>query len=342
MGGSTINSQLARAACIARPDLPARTLARVLMQQNPGCWATLNAARMCVQFVRGKCISRSKVPATSAIPRIKSTCPTEPWNPTKYLPKSDERSFTPFEVSVDRDTRVLVLSDIHMPYHSMTALTATLKHGKARDCRMILLNGDTLDFHRLSRFQKDPRARNAKQEIEAVVQFLDALDEWFPKARKIWKDGNHDERYAHYQSAMAPEITDIISDVAGLEKLLELRDRGWDYVTDKRPIYLGKLPVIHGHEYPTPVLGPVNAARGLFLRTKESALVSHHHQTSEHTETTISEKIITTWSIGCLCDLHPAYAVFNKWNQGFAEIELTKTGNYQVQNKRVHCGKILN
>lgn len=338
----SINTRIARAAAQKHPDLPSRTLARSLMAANPGAWPTLEAARSSVIRIRGRNAYNLRRSPSFAAHTVPSTAPRIPWNPTAYLPASEEKPFLPHQVTVDRDTRALVLSDIHLPYHNLAALTTAIEHGRTRDCRLVLLNGDTLDFHRLSRFQKDPRARSFKQEIAAANQLLDALDDLFPTARKIWKDGNHDERYDHYMASVAPEITEVVQQHAGLSQLLDLPGRGWEYVSEKRPIYLGKLPVIHGHEYPTPVLGPVNAARGLFLRTKESALVSHHHQTSEHTETTIREKIITAWSIGCLCDLHPMYARFNKWNHGFAEIELAKNGDYRVQNKRIHEGAILN
>ena len=70
-------------------------------------------------------------------------------------------------------------------------------------------------------------------------------------------------------------------------------------------------------------------------------MVSHHHQSSEHTETTLGDSIITAWSIGCLCELHPRYARFNKWNHGAANIEVT-ADSYQVHNYRIHEGRALN
>jgi predicted phosphodiesterase len=333
---------LVRAACAKWPHLPSRTLARKLCHENKGVWSTLDACRYAVQYRRGRATPSSRGKKKRCAEIIASTAPGVPWNPETYLPKSSEGSFLPHVVAVDRDTRALVLGDIHLPYHNLPALTATLEHGRKLDCRLVILNGDTLDFHRLSRFQKDPRARSAKAELAAANQLLDAIDELFPKARKIWKDGNHDERYDHYIAAHAEEVFDLIKEHASLPKLLELESRGWEYVSEKRPIYLGGLTLIHGHELPTPVIGPVNAARGLFLRTKASAMVSHHHQVSEHSEPDIRSKLITTWSLGCLCDLHPMYARFNRWAHGAATVELAKGGNFRVHNFRIQAGKLLN
>ena len=51
--------------------------------------------------------------------------------------------------------------------------------------------------------------------------------------------------------------------------------------------------------------------------------------------------IITTWSTGCLSDLHPAYAPFNSYNHGFANVELTGS-DFAVTNHRIHKGRLLN
>lgn len=333
-------SEVLDAACRKWPGVPSRTLARMCFEDpaNKGLFSNIEAARKGVLYRRGR-NGRShravRGGAGNAFPSIA-------WNPRKLLPVSDEQPFEPFRVTVERTTQVLVLGDIHIPYHNIPALECALKEGQRRGCKIILLNGDTLDFYRLSRFQKDPRKRGAKDEIARANQLLDAIDELFPKARKILKYGNHDERYDHYLQLNAPEIYQLVAEKCALEKLLELEERGWEVVADKRPIYLGELPVIHGHEYPTPVLGPVNAARGLFLRAKDCAMVNHHHQTSEHTETSIKGKMITTWSLGCLCDLHPEYARFNKWNHGAATVELTKEGDFSVHNFRIHEGRKLN
>lgn len=339
-----IGSRLIIEACKLYAYLPSRTLARKLFNENKGVWSSLERCRVSICYRRGR-YKRGPIGAENkryCRDIIASPTPNRPWNPAVYLPKSEEKPWLPHVVSVACDTRALILGDIHLPYHNMAALTAALEHGRKQDCRMVILNGDTLDFHHLSRFNKDPRARRPKEEIVAANQLLDAIDDLFPKALKIWKDGNHDERYDSYIASQAEEIFELVKEHASLPKLLELESRGWEYISEKRPIYLGGLTLIHGHEYPTPVLGPVNAARGLFLRAKESAMVNHHHQTSEHTEPTIREKIITTWSLGCLCELHPMYARFNKWNHGFATVQLAPSGKFQVANHRIHEGRLLN
>jgi len=78
----------------------------------------------------------------------------------------------------------------------------------------------------------------------------------------------------------------------------------------------------------------------LFTRAKVSAMQGHNHQTSEHTETDMNGKIVTTYSVACLSELHPLYLPLNKWNNGFALVEIDGK-EFHVQNKRIYKGKVL-
>lgn len=103
----------------------------------------------------------------------------------------------------------------------------------------------------------------------------------------------------------------------------------------------GKLFIVHGHELGRSIWSPVNAARGLYLRGKTTALAGHWHQTSEHNEKSMNMEIDVCWSVGCLCDLHPEYAPINKWNHGCAVAErVDNHGHFVLQNKKIYGTKI--
>jgi hypothetical protein len=112
-------------------------------------------------------------------------------------------------------------------------------------------------------------------------------------------------------------------------------------VGEKRIIKAGNLNIAHGHEFPSGIASPVNVARGLYLRAKANAICGHFHKNSEHSETDINGHMTTTWSVGCLCDLHPLYMPINSWNQGVALITIDEEGKVDVQNRRIKNGKIL-
>ena len=315
------------------PESPSLTLARKLFKEHPIVWSNVDSCRTTIRSMRGASGTYAREHKTNKkfFRELQ-----KPNNPMAKLPESSERVWQPFMLE---GKRIASLSDIHIPYHSLTALKPTLAWLKKFNPDVILLNGDTVDFYQLSRFEKDPRERSVADELAAAKQFLDYLKENFPKAKIIWKDGNHDERYQSYLRVKAPELLDVPE--FRFPRLMEFIQRGIGYVTAKQLIQVGEhLTILHGHEYATPVIGPVNAARGLFLRTKACALVGHHHQSSEHTEPTVQGKMITTWSQGCLCDLHPLYMPLNKWNHGFAIITNGDSG-FELENKRIINGKVM-
>lgn len=255
-------------------------------------------------------------------------------NPFK-LPESYADPFEPYIIS---QSKTLIISDLHFPYQDNEAITLALNYGLEKKVDCILINGDLLDFATISRHEKDFRHRSVAEEFEAVRTFLFALRENFPKAKIVFKLGNHDERWEKWLYVKAPELFDC-NDFQ-LEVLLKLGELRIDIVKDKRPIKIGKLTVLHGHEL-AGGSGGVNPARSTFLKTLENVLVGHYHKTSENTEATMYGDVITTRSMGCLCGMNPMYMPINKWNHGFAYVELDmKSGEYHLHNLRIIKGKI--
>ena len=250
------------------------------------------------------------------------------------LPESFEESFEHYHVP-KQYKNWLVLSDIHCPYHSIKALTECLNYGIQKNIDAILINGDGMDCYQLSKFNPDPRKRNFKEELDAFGQLLDILRGIAPV---FYKTANHEMRYEKLLITKAPELLGVAE--FELANLLHLGERKIEMIKDDRIIYVGKLPVIHGHEVHLAGVS-VNPARSLFLKTKKSALCGHLHQTSQHCETTIDGKLITTWSTGHLSDPHPLYARINKWNWGAARIEVDDEGNFEVINLRLQGNKLF-
>jgi predicted MPP superfamily phosphohydrolase len=108
-------------------------------------------------------------------------------NPYKF-PDSDEANFTPYKIKGHK--RILILSDIHVPYHSIEALTAAFDFAKKEKPDAILLNGDTIDCHRLSRFIKDPKKRNFALELDTFKELFAIIKKTF-NCKIYFKVGNH-------------------------------------------------------------------------------------------------------------------------------------------------------
>jgi hypothetical protein len=61
-----------------------------------------------------------------------------------------------------------------------------------------------------------------------------------------------------------------------------------------------------------------------------------------HTTNDVNDTMLTTWSFGCLCDLHPDWNPYADWNHGFALINIEKNGFFEVENRRIlQNGKIV-
>jgi len=200
------------------------------------------------------------------------------------------------------------------------------------------LNGDTIDCHRLSRFIKDPKKRNFKLELDTFKALFDVFEKEL-NCKIYFKIGNHEERYEHFLYEKAGELVGI--EEFEFTNIIKARARGIEIIGGKKPMKLNNLWGVHGHEYVGGISAPVNPARGLFLRSKVSCFQGHSHQTSSHVESRLSGESIATYSIGCLSELFPDYMPFNKWNHGFAEIDLDDNGqDYEFRNYRIKNGKV--
>src|SRR5712675_3222474 len=94
--------------------------ARILVNENPLLWKNAEAARSTLRYIAGKGGKKDAKRGTGT--RFMET-EDRPKNPYK-LPESDETKFETFILRGHK--RVAVLSDIHIPYHSIHAVSAAL------------------------------------------------------------------------------------------------------------------------------------------------------------------------------------------------------------------------
>lgn len=316
---------MARRLAQLHPDAPAQTLARRLVKEANGA-ITLHQARMRIQRQFGVQGEKNRKRCKPVAPREKRTA-----NHMLAMPKSMSEPWTPHIMRVTGP--VGILSDVHVPYHSEIAVAAAVGFLKEQNLAGLLLNGDIADFYAISRYMKDPTKRDFKGELEAVRSFLGWLRQEFPGIPMVLKLGNHEERWQHWLWQHAAEISDDRR--MSLTAWLDLKEHDIELVEDQRPVMLGKLPVLHGHELPKGMAAPVNVARGAWMRTLSTCLVGHSHRTSNHAESDMWHKETACWSTGCLCDLRPEYAKFNRWNWGFAMATVHDGGAFDLHNYRV-------
>lgn len=323
-------------------EMPTKTLARIMYKEHPLLFANLEDAMSRLRTIEGKSGGKKRKYTANKEMFLEGERPKNPY----ALPKSEEKEYLPYVI--EGPQRIAALFDVHAPYHSIEALTAALDFLSDKDITTLLIGGDFFDFYGMSRYAKDPDKRNTAEEIKIGVELLKTIFDELKPEKVVFKYGNHDERFEHYiwqKFAEIPQLTDFEEmKQINLETILRNRlgkDFPIDFVTDKRIIKAGNLNIVHGHEFPSGITSPVNIARGLYLRAKANTICGHSHKSSEHSETDINGKMITTWSVGSLCELHPLYMPINSWNHGVALITLDESGIVDVQNKRIKNGKIV-
>lgn len=323
---------IAEELCSRFLKTPSLTLAKKLFAEYPEVYNDTEHARTTIRTIRGKIGAKNKKELAD---KSLIDAKPRPLNPFA-LPKSYAKKRRHVEV---KGTKFLILCDVHIPYQDNEALSVAINEGVRQGCDAVILNGDALDCHMISDFVKDPRKRKFKDELYAMRQFVDTLRGQFPSAHIYYKEGNHEERYWRYMRVKAPELFDI--DAFDFASLCHLDKHNITWIDGKSKLNIGKLSIFHGHEFGKQFLPSVNVARGLFMKTKVSALCGHHHQTAEHNERDANGKFITCWGVGCLSELSPDYNPYSKYNHGFAIVEKGTNGNYSVKNLRIHEGQIL-
>lgn len=306
------------------PGLPSRALGRKLYAEKRQLFTCEDAAYQQIRIVRGTKGKHQRHYAT--------------FRESVDLPEADVFDYTPhFLEGMDR---LLVLSDVHLPFHDRRAIERAINEGVRRGCDAILLNGDMMDCYQLSRFDRTPGESLIKKEVEQMRQLFRHLRDKFPEAPITWKLGNHEKRLEIYLKTKAPELWDIGLPEFIFGRLTGAEEVGAEIISDKRIIVSGHLKWLHGHEYKAGFAEPVNPARGLFLRAKTTCAAGHWHQPSQHTEPILGGRHISTWSTGCLCQLNPKYMPLNKWRHGFAIQELFNGGNFHLHNLTILDGEL--
>lgn len=301
------------------PHLPTRTLARYVMHNyGPIFDGDLEKIRSMIRYQTGKTGEKNRENAKEIIKH----------NPSK-LPPTWRTKSEPYKL---QPGVWLVFGDVHVPFHEPTPIEAMIEYAKSEGIDGFLMNGDIQDCASVS-YWPSAQKRNFDAEIEVFIDFLDHMERAFPDVTKIYKPGNHEYRIPRYYQAKAPELIGLplqaVHDVLGFEY------RHIEFLDYHQMVLAGKLPIFHGHEFGR-LMTAVNPARGLFLKAKSWAMCGHCHRTSEHPARNVMGKLLTTWSLGCLCDLSPDYNPFgNDWNWGFAIVNVEKDGGFEVVNRRI-------
>lgn len=164
---------------------------------------------------------------------------------------------------------VLIVSDVHRPYHSKAGWDLLMQVGRALRPKHIVIIGDFADFYSVSAHDKNPeRAHHFDEELEDVEAGLDELDS-LGATDKLYIEGNHEDRLRRYLMK-SPELSGRrISTPA----LLHLGERGWEFVEYRDHAKRG--PIHYTHD--VGVAGRTAVYRALETY-QHSVVTGHNHR----------------------------------------------------------------
>ena len=211
---------------------------------------------------------------------------------------------------------VLVGSDFHIwPGGESVALRAFKKLAKELKPAAVILNGDVLDFPKISRHPPIgwESAPSPVEEIEAAQDHLNDIVQAIPRnCRKIWTLGNHDARFETRLATVASEYRNIKG--IHLSDHFPLWEKGWS-------VWINNEVVVK-HRWK----GGVHATHNNAVGSGKTMVTGHLHsqKVSPFTDYNGTRYGIDT---GCVADPdHKAFVDYTEdnpksWVSGFAVLK---------------------
>lgn len=124
--------------------------------------------------------------------------------------------------------KALLIPDVHIGHEDKKAYGLMLKVAKDIKVDEIVILGDFADFYAINSHGTHPQVIPMLiDEVESVKKRIDELDKLFPKAKKVFIEGNHEYRLERYLLKNCPALFGVTS----TEHLLELNKRpNWKFI----------------------------------------------------------------------------------------------------------------
>jgi len=238
--------------------------------------------------------------------------------------------------------RIVIISDIHFPYHDPIALTTALSFIKAQKPHTVIMNGDVVDHFAISKYCNESERVTGEFEVEVALAksfFKDLRKLVGPDATIIWNEGNHEVRLKQYIMANAPALAGL--ECLTMEGLYELDEYGIIYNHARNRgafinlggVNIGHFDVVSKHSAYT--------AKNLVDAHHTSIVQGHTHRLGVHYKTTLNGTVKGVEG-GCLCSTEPSYLDTCNWQQGLVLMERERGNDrYNITEVPIIEGKIL-
>lgn len=228
----------------------------------------------------------------------------------------EPREFVELKIdSVPDGARILVINDTQRPFHDPLTLEAIERFWDDLKPDYEIYNGDIADFYDISSFDRNPTRRfNLQDELDECKGWLRHRAERNPKARRIFIEGNHEDRLRRWLWKYGKDLAQLRAlDVPKLLGFEELGIEGLKYMSVID--FLG-YRIEHGYKASASKAYPINVSRYMAIATGSSGLCGHTHRFSMYawSDASGSHSYIEN---GCLSRFDLEYAPFPNWQQAF-------------------------
>lgn len=174
--------------------------------------------------------------------------------------------------------RCLVIPDTHRPFHDRRAYDLMMQVATSVKIDGVYLLGDYADFYNVMFHEKDPDIIvDFDAEVVDVNDGLDEIDKLFPRAQKVYIEGNHEYRLTRYLRKNVPALYNITDSA----KLFEINKRKyWNWIpygpTQKVRVMKSKLWARH-----EPTTSGTHVAHNTVVKCGTSVIFGHTHRIQE-------------------------------------------------------------
>jgi hypothetical protein len=247
--------------------------------------------------------------------------------------------------NISMGRRALIIPDCHWPYGDLKAWQLMLDvalHIKPKIDEIILL-GDFADFYAVNSHGKTPGMPDLlKDERRQVCIKLKQISAVFPRARKIYIEGNHEYRLIRYITNKCPELFGCFDTAS----FLALEQYGFEFIPygPYQKYNVLETPLLARHE---PMMGGLHCAHGTVTKASCSVIFGHTHRIQQSQIVAMDgdeyRGISTGWLGG---KNHPVFSYVknhHQWSLGFSVVTEHKGLWFNdlvhiiVKDDRYHC-----
>ena len=202
-----------------------------------------------------------------------------------------------------KNKRILVISDMHIPYHHKDSIKFLKEIKKEFKPDRIINIGDLLDFHAISMHEHNPDLYSAGHELDKAKEYIQQLEAIFPEVTEV--DSNHSSLV--YRRAlkygMSKQFLKPYGDFLGTRK--------WKWVDDLTLTMSNNQRCFFTHGRSADVL-KVSQAMGM------SAVQGHYHTKFVISYWANPDNLFFAMNVGCLAaQKHMAFAYAKNFRTRF-------------------------